>query len=375
MAVFSHQVEFQRGRARLGSLHTAHGTIKTPVFMPVGTQATVKSVLPRDIWDTGTRILLCNAYHLYLRPGPEALRNAGGLHKFMGWDGAILTDSGGFQILSLGHMTSITDEAVTFRSHIDGSAITFRPEDSLAIQAAAGSDIVMCLDQCPPYPVSYDDAARAADRTVIWAKRAKAVGVHGTQALFGIVQGSHYEDLRRRCAEELREMDFSGYALGGLAVGEPKNLFYDIMNYTTEFLPQDKPRYLMGVGHPLDLVEGVLAGVDMFDCVLPTRNARHGRAFTMDGALNIKNARFARDNRPLEEGCDCETCRIFTRSYIRHLFLARESLAWTLVSLHNIRFFQRFMDSLRSALVSGRELNLRDEVRKVYPVNGGKSSQ
>ncbi len=366
MTVLRHEVEFVRGKARLGSLHTPHGVVKTPVFMPVGTQATIKSVLPEDIWDTGARILLSNAYHLYLRPGLEVLRRAGGLHKFMNWDGAILTDSGGFQVMSLGHMVSITDEAATFRSHIDGRLVTFRPEDSIEAQIAMGSDIVMCLDQCSPYPVSMDDATDAVRRTVLWAQRARAVEMPKTQALFGIVQGSTCNQLRRQCALELAEMDFPGYALGGLAVGEPKDEFYDTMSYTTDFLPQDKPRYLMGVGHPCDLVEGVLAGVDMFDCVLPTRNARHGRAFTMQGSVNLRNARFAAEQSPIEEGCDCRVCRRFSRSYIRHLFVAGESLAWTLVSIHNIRFFQRFMAALREAIRLGNQWNFREEVRRVY---------
>ncbi|MGI6643625.1 MAG: tRNA guanosine(34) transglycosylase Tgt [Bacillota bacterium] len=368
MTVLDHHVEFTRGQARLGSLRTPHGAVETPVFMPVGTQATVKSCLPEDIWETGTRILLSNAYHLYLRPGLDVLRAAGGLHKFMNWDGAILTDSGGFQVMSLGHMVSITDEAATFRSHIDGRLVTFCPEDSIEAQIVMGSDIVMCLDQCSPYPVSLDEASQAVRRTLLWAKRALAVEMPKTQALFGIVQGSTYNSLRRYCAMELAAMDFSGYALGGLAVGEPKDEFYDTLAYTMSFLPEHKPRYLMGVGHPLDLVEGALAGVDMFDCVLPTRNARHGRAFTMHGSVNLKNAQFRAEQAPIEEGCDCRACRGFSRSYIRHLFASGESLAQTLVSIHNIRFFQRFMAALREAIRLGSQWSFREEVRRVYPI-------
>ncbi len=366
--MFSHQVEFTRKKARLGKLTTPHGVIETPVFMPVGTQATVKAVLPQDVWKTGTRILLSNAYHLYLRPGIEVLQKAGGLHAFMGWDGAILTDSGGFQIMSLGHMVRINDEAATFRSHLDGSLVSFRPEDSINIQKAIGSDIVMCLDQLVPYPVSHERAEEAMRRTLSWAKRAKSMELPQRQTLFGIVQGSTFKDLRRRCALELSEMGFLGYALGGFSVGEPKSQFYDVLHHTIESLPEDRPRYLMGVGHPRDLVEGVLAGVDMFDCVLPTRNARHGRAFTMEGSLNLKNARFAGDMSPIEEGCDCEACTRFSKAYIRHLFAAGESLAWTLVSIHNIRFFQRFMASLKDAILKGDEDSFLKRVQTVFPI-------
>jgi queuine tRNA-ribosyltransferase len=366
------QLEFRilhrSGNARVGKLKTAHGEISTPVFMPVGTQATVKALLPEDVWDTGSQIILCNAYHLFLRPGPDIVKAAGGLHQFMNWPGAILTDSGGFQIMSLAHLVSITDQEAVFRSHIDGSLVRFSPEDSIRVQAALGADIIMCLDHLTGWPVSRGDAREAMERTLLWARRAKKVEIGTHQSLFGIVQGSVYPELRRHCALELGAMDFPGYAVGGLSVGESKQQFYDILHYTCEFLPASKPRYLMGVGHPVDLIEGVMAGIDMFDCVLPTRNARHGRAFTFAGPLNLKNSKFATDFAPIEEGCDCRTCNSFSRAYVRHLFSAKESLAWTLVSIHNIRFFHRLMERTRQAVVDGSLANLRQQIQMLYPI-------
>jgi len=361
-------VEFVRGEARLGRLRTAHGEIATPVFMPVGTQATVKSVLPRDVWDTGSRIVLSNAYHLYLRPGTEAVRDAGGLHAFMGWPGAILTDSGGFQIMSLAKLVSVDDGGASFRSHIDGSEIRFTPEDAVRAQVDLGSDIMMCLDECAPYPATRAEAKEAAERTVLWAKKAASVRVPKTQALFAIVQGSVFKDLREKCAEQLISLDFPGYAIGGLSVGEPKEEFFDLVGFTASMLPRDKPRYLMGVGHPVDLVKGAMLGVDMFDCVLPTRNARHGRAFTFFGPMNLKNSKYARDFSPLEEGCDCLACRGFSRAYIRHLMVSRESLAWTLLTVHNLRFFQRLMERVRRGISDGTLADLLAEVERLYPV-------
>lgn len=361
--------DFQRGRARLGRIRTAHGEFNTPVFMPVGTQATVKSVLPRDVWDTGSKIILANAYHLYLRPGAAAVREAGGLHKFMNWKGSTLTDSGGFQVMSLGSTVKVTDEGASFRSHIDGSPVFFSPEVSVKAQVDIGADIIMCFDQCVPYPVSKEAAREAVVRTTKWAERAKNVSVPGTQSLFGIVQGSVWSDLRKESALALSSLDFAGYAIGGLAVGESKREFYDTVRFTVEYLPEDRPRYLMGVGHPVDLVEGALDGVDMFDCVLPTRNARHGRAFTFKGGLNLRNRRHASDYGPLEEGCDCAACREFSRAYVRHLLVAGESLAWTLLTVHNLRFFQRFMERLREAIREGREVSFRQDVEAAYPIN------
>jgi len=360
--------EADAGEGRVGRLLTPHGEIETPCFMPVGTQGTVKSLLPQNVWASGTRLILANAYHLYLRPGPQVVEKAGGLHSFMNWPGAILTDSGGFQILSLGHLVSISDEGAAFRSHIDGSLIRFTPEDSVRVQKALGSDIIMCLDQCTPYPIEFRQAREAADRTVLWAKKARRVELPENQALFGIVQGSVYPDLRKECALRLRELDFPGYAIGGLSVGEPKAEFYAMVSFTASFLPKDRPRYLMGVGHPLDIVQGVSFGVDMFDCVLPTRNARHGRAFTFQGPLNLKNTGFKEDFGPVEEGCDCETCQGFSRAYIRHLLAAGESLAWTLLSIHNLRFFQRLMEKVRESLMKGTLSRLKEDMERLYPV-------
>ncbi|HHW17675.1 MAG TPA: tRNA guanosine(34) transglycosylase Tgt [Firmicutes bacterium] len=368
MADLQYVLESEVNTARLGILKTPHGSVETPVFMPVGTQGAVKSLFPRDVWETGTRIILSNAYHLYLRPGPSVVEKAGGLHAFMGWPGAILTDSGGFQILSLGHLVSISDQEAVFRSHIDGSLVRFSPEDSVRAQVSIGADIIMCLDQCTPYPISRDLAKDAVRRTILWAKRSRQIEIPDKQALFGIVQGSTYPDLRKECAMELAALDFPGYAIGGLSVGEPKEEFYEVLAQTVQYLPKDRPRYLMGVGHPVDLIEGVLAGVDMFDCVLPTRNARHGRAFTFQGPLNLRNARFTYDFGPLEEGCDCPTCAGFSRAYIRHLFVAGESLAWTLLSVHNLRFFQRFMARLRESLKAGTVQSFREEIERLYPV-------
>lgn len=361
------EVRTTRGAARLGRLTTPHGDIDTPVFMPVGTQATVKSVMPGDVWETGARIILSNAYHLYLRPGTETVRDAGGLHRFMNWPGAILTDSGGFQVMSLGHMVSVNDSGASFRSHIDGSMVRFTPGVSIKAQADIGADIIMCFDQCVQSPATWEQAAEAMRRTLLWARRAREMDVPEKQALFGIVQGSTYKDLRERCAKELADMDFPGYALGGLSVGESKEQFYDLVHFTAGMLPADKPRYLMGVGHPLDLVKGALSGVDMFDCVLPTRNARHGRAFTFAGPLNMRNAAHAGDYSPIEEGCDCPACRNFSRAYVRHLLVAGESLAWTLITLHNLRFFQRLMERLRRSISEGTERLLEEEVQRLYP--------
>lgn len=370
MGKFEFIIEHKSGAARTGWLRTPHGQIATPVFMPVGTRATVRSLTPDQVWETGARILLSNAYHLYLRPGPEVIESLGGLHSFMGWQGAILTDSGGFQIISLGGLVAIEDEAVRFRSHIDGSLVTFTPEQSVKTQVALGADIIMCLDQPVQYPASKEQAMDAARRTVLWAKRSREIAVPDHQALFGIVQGSVYTDLREWCVRELCRLDFPGYALGGLCVGEPAEEFYRVMRETAAMLPEDRPRYLMGVGHPLDLVEGAAAGIDMFDCVLPTRNARHGRAYTFNGPLNLKNAAHRNDPLPLEEGCPCYTCSKFSRSYIRHLLQEDEVLGSTLLTIHNLHFFFRLMEKIRSGIRSGRMGFVREEIRRVYPRKG-----
>lgn len=357
-----------KGEARLGKLKTPHGSFETPVFMPVGTLANVKAVMPKDLWGTGSKICLANAYHLYLRPGAQTVADAGGLHRFMGWEGAILTDSGGFQIMSLGKNVKVEDAGVSFRSHIDGREICFTPEISIGAQTLLGADIIMAFDHLIPYPSDYSTALDATKRTLFWARRCRNVEIGEHQSLFGIVQGSIYPDLRQRCAKVLGEMDFAGYGLGGFSVGEPKSEFYDGVSLTTECLPKAKPRYLMGVGHPADLVNGVLRGVDMFDCVLPTRNARHGRAFTFEGYYNLKSAGFKDDLRPIEEGCDCAACKSFSRAYLRHLFNSRETLSWTLLSIHNLRFFQRLMEKIRGAVAQDSLQNLRRQIEKVYPI-------
>ena len=370
MRKFEFIIDKKQGAARTGRLRTPHGEIVTPVFMPVGTRAAVKSLTPDQVWDSGARILLSNAYHLYLRPGTEIIETLGGLHSFMGWQGAILTDSGGFQIISFGGLVAIDDEAVRFRSHIDGSLVTFTPERSITTQVALGADIIMCLDQPVQYPSGREEAADAVRRTVLWARRSKEIEIPEGQALFGIVQGSIYTDLRERCVDELCRLGFSGYALGGLSVGEPVQDFYRVMKETAAMLPEDRPRYLMGVGHPLDLVEGAEAGVDMFDCVLPTRNARHGRAYTFAGPLNLRNAAHRDDRSPLEDGCPCYTCSRFSRGYIRHLLHESEALGSTLITIHNLCFFFRLMEKIRNGILSGGIEPLKEEMRRLYPRKG-----
>ena len=340
--------------ARAGIIHTPHGSFPTPIFMPVGTQASVKGVSPEELHDMGAGIILSNTYHLFLRPGSALVREAGGLHKFMNWDGAILTDSGGFQVFSLGDLRKITEEGVTFRSHIDGSKKFLSPEVSMKVQMDLGSDIVMAFDECIPYPADYDYAKASTARTTRWAQRCKEVMTSPHQGLFGIVQGGMYKDLRTRSVNELVEMDFPGYAVGGLSVGEPKELMYEMLDHTVGQLPKNKPRYLMGVGTPDCLVEGVMHGIDMFDCVFPTRVARNGTAMTWNGRLVMKNAEFTSDFRPLEEDCDCYACRNFSRAYIRHLVRANEIFGLRLLSLHNLRFLQRFMHEMRQSIIEER---------------------
>ncbi|BAD40151.1 tRNA guanosine(34) transglycosylase Tgt [Symbiobacterium thermophilum] len=340
--------------ARLGRLHTPRGVIETPVFMPVGTQATVKTLNPEEVWDLGARIILSNTYHLYLRPGHDLVQEAGGLHRFMNWKGAVLTDSGGFQVFSLADLRKITEEGVQFRSHIDGSTHFLSPEKAIAVENALGADIIMAFDECTPWPCDYDYAKRSIERTARWAARCKAAHARpDEQALFGIVQGSTFADLRRQSAEEIVALDFPGYGIGGLSVGEPKELMHEMLEVQVPLLPDDRPRYLMGVGSPEDLVEGVWRGVDMFDCVLPTRIARHGTVFVPDGKMTVRNAEFARDFLPIQEGCDCYACRNFSRAYIRHLLKADEMLGLRLCSIHNLRFLVRLMEEIRAALAAG----------------------
>ncbi len=339
---------------RLGRMCTAHGSVDTPAFMPVGTAASVKAMTPSQVRACGAEIILANTYHLYLRPGSNIVRQLGGLHTFMGWSRPILTDSGGFQVFSLSALRSITEEGVTFRSHIDGSTHFIGPEESISIQHDLGADIIMCFDECIKYPAQPDEARHAAERTARWARR--CVEAHGgsDQALFGIVQGSVYGDIRLRNTEELVKLNLPGYAIGGLSVGEPRSLYKQMLRCSVGELPEDRPRYLMGVGTPEDIIEGVLAGVDMFDCVLPTRIARHAAALTYRGRVMLKNASLASDNFPIEEGCDCYTCKNFSRGYVRHLFKSSEPLALTLASIHNLRFMARFMHDLRQAIREDR---------------------
>ncbi|NHM26062.1 tRNA guanosine(34) transglycosylase Tgt [Desulfofundulus sp. TPOSR] len=350
---FSIIKEDARTGARAGVLHTLRGDVETPVFMPVGTQATVKTMTPHEVWDLGGRLILSNTYHLYLRPGAGLIREAGGLHRFMGWTGPILTDSGGFQVFSLASLRRIEEEGVWFRSHIDGSEHFFSPEKAVAVQEALGSDIAMVFDQCAPYPCTYEEAREAMERTSRWALRCKEARRREDQALFGIVQGGVHRDLREKSIKDLVELDFPGYGIGGLSVGEPKDIMYQVLDYTVPLLPREKPRYLMGVGSPDCLLEGVARGVDMFDCVLPTRIARNGTVFTRDGKLVVRNAEYARDFRPLDPECGCYACRHFTRAYIRHLIKANEVLGIRLTTIHNLHFVLELMRNIRRAILEG----------------------
>lgn len=353
-------------RARLGLLSTPHGNVETPVFMPVGTQATVKTMTPEEVRETGGRIILSNTYHLYLRPGQDVVREAGGLHRFMHWDGPILTDSGGFQVFSLGPLRKVTEDGVTFRSHIDGSEHFFSPEKAMEVQMALGSDIAMAFDECAPYPCSREYAHEALRRTTRWAGRCLESHRREDQAVFGIVQGSVYPELRSESAKDLTALDFPGYAIGGLSVGEPKELMYEMLDHTVPFLPEKKPRYLMGVGSPDCLVEGVLRGIDMFDCVLPTRIARNGTALTRWGKLVVRNAEYARDFTPLDPECSCYTCRHYTRAYIRHLIKAGEVLGIRLTTIHNLNFTLKLMYEIREAVREERMVEFAQSFRQGY---------
>lgn len=342
------------GAARRGRLYTPHGVVETPVFMPVGTQATVKGLTPEQVRQAGAQILLGNTYHLTLRPGDEIIAEMGGLHRFMAWDAPILTDSGGFQIYSLAPTRQIDDRAAVFRSHIDGALVELTPERAVAIQENLGSDIAMCLDECPPHDTPADYLRVAVERTLRWAERCRAAHRRPDQALFAIVQGGTDLDLRAYCARELTALDFPGYALGGFSVGETEAQMVAALGPTAALLPVEKPRYLMGVGRPRDILAGVRAGIDMFDCVLPTRNGRNAEAFTDEGEIRLRNACHKRDPRPLESGCSCYTCRHFSRAYLHHLFLAKEMLGPTLLSLHNVAFYCRLMAEMRQAIEQRR---------------------
>ncbi len=341
-------------RARRGRVTTLHGTFETPAFMPVGTQGTVKGIFPQHLRESGAECILGNTYHLMLRPGEKTVAALGDLHRFMAWDGPILTDSGGFQVFSLADTNKITDEGVTFKSHINGSMHHLNPQRSIEIQNALGADIIMCFDQCPPGDAPMPVQLQAFDRTIRWAEMCiEAHARKNEQGLFGIVQGGADLELRARCAEALIKLDFPGYALGGLAVGEGFEAMKSVLEGTTPRLPEQKPRYLMGVGFPRDIVEAVRHGIDMFDCVMPTRNGRNAYAFTKTGAIRIRNAQYAQDTRPIEQGCDCYACRTFTRGAIRHYFFASEMLGPILVSLHNTRFYQRLMADIRASIEAG----------------------
>jgi queuine tRNA-ribosyltransferase len=370
MGGFAFELHTTDGAARLGRMLTEHGAVDTPAFMPVATQGSVKSLAPSDLVAAGAQIVLANTYHLLLRPGHELIRELGGLHRFMGWDGPILTDSGGFQVWSLAKLRRIGEEGVEFRSHVDGSLRTLSPESCIAVQHALGVDILHPLDECLAHPATVAETERSLGLTLRWLHRAvaahRAAGTPG--ALFGIVQGGTHAALRRRAAEAVAALALPGHAIGGLAVGEPKPLMYEITELVTRSLPADRPRYLMGVGKPPDLVEAVARGVDLFDCVLPTRNARNGQAFTPDGPLNIGNARFTRDAAPLDPDCACEGCRRFSRAYLRHLFVAHELLAYRLLTLHNLTFYLGLMRQMREAVARGAFAPFRSRFLERYGV-------
>ena len=355
------------GRARLGKLITNHGTYDTPMFMPVGTLANVKMLTPEELKAVHSAVILSNTYHLWLRPGEDIVAKAGGLHKFMNYDGPILTDSGGFQVFSLAKdkKKDITEEGVHFKSHIDGKPFFLTPELSIEIQNKLDSDIAMSFDECIPYPATYEYAKQSTERTLRWAKRGKDAFKNENQSLFGIVQGGEYTDLREFSAKETVKLDFDGYSIGGTSVGEDKPTMYKMIDDAIRYLPTDKPRYLMGVGEPIDLLEGVERGVDMFDCVLPTRIARHANAFTQHGKINLRNAKYKEDFTPIDE-CDCYTCTHYTKAYIRHLFVANEGLGGRLLSIHNIRFLIRMMEEMREAIKEDRFLEYKNEFLKNY---------
>ncbi|MGZ3695935.1 MAG: tRNA guanosine(34) transglycosylase Tgt [Bdellovibrionota bacterium] len=354
------------GKARLGKLHTQHGVIDTPMFMPVGTAATVKAVTPEDLTEMGAKIILGNAYHLYMRPGHQLIEELGGLHKFMNWNGAILTDSGGFQVMSLSALRKLTPDGVEFSSHLDGSRHFISPEKSMEIQRALGSDIVMAFDECVKHPATKEEVRRSLKITTDWEKRSRAVELKPHQGLFGILQGGMYPDLRAEHYEMIKDIDFEGWAIGGLSVGEPPAMMYEILDSCVPLLPEDKVHYLMGVGTPEDLIEGVARGVDIFDCVMPTRNARNGTLFTSEGKLHIKNAKFQRDSGPLDPNCSCYTCKNYSRAYLRHLFVSSEVLSSRLNTIHNLHFYLDLMRQIREAIAARRFAEFRTSFYSAY---------
>ena len=347
--------------ARYGILHTPHGDVELPMFMPVGTNATVKTLSPEQVKACGSGVILANTYHLHLRPGEEIVKKAGGVHKFMNYDGPMLTDSGGFQVFSLSSRRKISEEGVEFRNEIDGGKEFFSPESTIAIEEAIGADIIMSLDECIPYPATKDYVKKSTDRTIRWAKRGLEAKKRDDQALFGIVQGGEFTDLREYCAKELAKLPFEGYSIGGTSIGEPKEVCYQMVKDAVRYLPEDKPRYLMGVGSIDYILTGIEYGVDMFDCVLPTRLARHGALMTRSGRINIQRAQYKEDFTPLEEGCDCYTCKNYTKAYLHHLYKAGEDFGKTLNSIHNIRFLIRLVEGARQAIKDDRFLQFKEE--------------
>lgn len=371
MSEFSFEITHvcKQSGARCGILHTPHGDVLTPMFMPVGTLATVKYLSPEEIQEINAGVILANTYHLWLRPGEDIVKEAGGLHKFMNVKNPILTDSGGFQVFSLSDNRKITEEGVYFKNHLNGDSLFLSPEKAIQIQNDLGADIIMSFDECPPYPATYDYMKQSVERTLRWAKRGKDVHNNPAQALFGIVQGGEYEDLRELSAKTLVDMDFVGYSIGGTSVGETKETMYKMIDYSIKHLPFEKPRYLMGVGSTDAILEGVLRGVDMFDCVLPTRIARHGTLMTSEGRLNIRNAKNERDFRPIDEKCNCYTCKNYTRAYLRHLVKCNEGLGQRLLSIHNLRFLINLTEEVRKAIQEDRFLDFKEDYFKKHNLN------